>query len=154
MKNGTPHIPKGQRNSAERCKLYYVKTMESGCWVWTGKIAKNGYGCVTFDYKSMGAHKFFYEQTKGAVPKGLHLDHLCRNKACVNPDHLEPVTCRTNTVERGRGPSAINARKVVCLRGHPLSGDNVYLTKKGQRYCKTCSRARGKEHLARKRAHG
>jgi HNH endonuclease len=154
MKNGTPHIPKGQRNTAERCMKYYVEKMpDGGCWVWTGKISKNGYGAVTVNYKSVGAHRFFYEELVGPIPEGLVLDHLCRNRACVNPAHLEQVTCRVNNL-RGTGFAAVNAKKVVCLRGHPLDGGDVYITKKGQRYCRVCNRLRMAGYVQRGKQSG
>ena len=123
----------------------------SGCWRWLGHIALNGYGRINMKM----AHRFVYERLVGPIPSGLTLDHLCRNRDCVNPDHLEPVTSAVNTM-RGDAPPAINARKVICHMGHPLSGDNLYRKPNGRRRCRTCAReyARSKwpEHYARHRA--
>jgi hypothetical protein len=80
---------------------------ETGCWVWQRALSKNGYGSLRFDGRTQYAHRWMYEQMVGPIPQGLDLDHLCRNRACVNPDHLEPVTRRENLV---RG---ITARKLA-----------------------------------------
>lgn len=79
----------------------------SGCWAWTGHKNRNGYGW-TLGPKGKGesAHRIAYELLVGPIPEGLQIDHLCRNRACVNPDHLEPVTQRVNW-QRGNAPSAI-----------------------------------------------
>lgn len=112
------------------------------CWTWTGPKNNDGYGSlwVTKRNKYLKAHRYSYEYFKGPIPEGLTLDHLCRNRGCVNPDHLEPATDRENIL-RGTAPSAINARKTHCKRGHPLSGDNLYINAgSGGRACRTCCR--------------
>lgn len=73
----------------------------------------------------------------GPVPDGLVIDHLCRNRGCVNPDHLEAVTQQVNAI-RGIGPAARNAKAVECIDGHALSGANLYVTKDGRRQCREC----------------
>jgi hypothetical protein len=75
----------------------------------------------------------------GPIPEGLHIDHLCRNQGCVNPSHLEAVTCRENML-RGNAPVAIAVRTNQCKNGHPLSGDNLYIGSKGERVCRTCKK--------------
>lgn len=97
----------------------------SECWIYSGTIVDSGYGHFTIGKKSIRAHRFSYELHKGPIPKGLVLDHLCRNKLCVNPDHLEAVTIRINTL-RGHGPSSMNAKKTHCKNGHEFTEDNVY----------------------------
>src|SRR6478752_5165546 len=83
---------------------------ENGCWEWVGSVRKNdGYGRWSVG-KGTLAHRVIYEKMRGAVPKGLELDHLCRNRLCVNPDHLEPVTTREN-IFRGIGSAVQNAQK-------------------------------------------
>lgn len=94
-------------------------TITKTCWIWSGGKNNKGYGSFCINGKSCFAHRYSYEQIKGKIPDGLTIDHLCRNPSCVNPAHLEPVSNRENTL-RGNGASAVNARKVVCKRGHPF----------------------------------
>lgn len=117
-----------------------------GCWLWVG--TDNGkYGTLGLSIDgtrtSLYAHRLSYEMHVGPIPEGLTIDHLCRVPLCVNPDHLEAVTQRENSL-RGTGVSAVNARKTHCPKGHPLDG----LRTSGRRYCKTCAR----ESMARRRA--
>lgn len=113
------------------------------CWLWTSGTNENGYGCYNLSWlngKPQGkvlAHRYAWESLVGPIPDGLVLDHLCRVPACINPDHLEPVTQAENN-RRGYSPSAACARMDECLNGHPLDG----LRKDGHRYCKTCNRER------------
>jgi len=85
------------------------------------------------------AHRLSYEELVTEIPSGLELDHLCRNPACVNPWHLEPVPHRVNVL-RGVSPNAMRARQTECKRGHPLAGENLHVTREGYRRCKTCIR--------------
>lgn len=125
------------RNTVERLRRRYV-TEQNECWVWTGGIAKNGYSKVRINNRYQSGHRAFYEHYKGPIPGGLQIDHLCRNKRCVNPDHLEAVTARVNT-RRSDNLTARKARQTHCIRGHPLSGDNLYVTPKdGRRQCRIC----------------
>lgn len=110
---------------------------ENGCWLWTASVRPNGYGQVAYKGSPRQAHRVVYEAVRGPIPGGLPLDHLCRVRHCVNPAHLEPVTHREN-VRRGA-----NAQKTHCLRGHPLSGDNLFRNDpRGWRKCKACDRLR------------
>lgn len=108
------------------------------CWLWTGGLVL-GYGLVYQNKLRKRAHRISYEMFKGVIPERKVIDHLCRNRACVNPDHLEAVSDRTNIL-RGIGLSAINARKTICKRGHLLSGENLYsgVAYGGSRQCKKC----------------
>lgn len=114
---------------------------EPGCWAWRGRIEKVGYGRVKYCGRPRSTHKLIYELLVGPVPDGLQLDHLCRNRNCCNPQHLEPVTARENTI-RGVGPSAINYKKTHCSQGHSLEGENLVVkTKKSgtpERVCRIC----------------
>lgn len=87
---------------------------ESGCWEWIGTLSSEGYGRFEKDL----AHRVSYRRSVGPIPEGLQLDHLCRNRRCVNPEHLEPVTGRINTL-RGETLPAMNAAKTECIHGHP-----------------------------------
>lgn len=125
----------GKNTHAERFWTKVDKT-ESGCWVWTSAFYQNGYGAFWLNGKSRLAHRVAYEMVAGPIPDGLQLDHLCRRQACVNPAHLEPVTAQVNTL-RNSSPSAINARRVECIHGHPFDLANTYVYK-GHRQCRTC----------------
>lgn len=178
----------------QRQRLELRLKRDGDCLVWTGYITSRGYGRVS----SKLAHRVYYELVRGPIPDGLTIDHLCRNKACCNPDHLEPVTSLENVrrarkshcthghplsgdniIERygyreclacclrrrqernerrraeravlGRRALGNNATKTHCWRGHPLSGDNLYMRKNG-RVCRTCHRAAVREYKALRRA--
>ena len=125
---------------------------ENGCWIWGASLQTNGYGHF-YDGGDVLAHRWLYAFCVGPIRAGLTLDHLCRERRCVNPDHLEPVSLRTNVL-RGNAPAAINARKTHCLRGHPLSGSNLGAKRRnspGARgdclACKRWRRRRGREKV-------
>ena len=113
------------------------------CWIWISYIGRDGYGRFNINSTKIPAHRFSYELFKGDIPIGLELDHLCRNRACVNPEHLEPVTHQINIL-RGIGTAAINARKTHCPQGHPYSGDNLRTYQSG-RMCRICNRLHTQE---------
>jgi len=108
----------------------------SGCWIWRGCLDKDGYGQFKAKGKMLFAHRFSYEYYNGKMPNGLVTDHLCRTPACVNPDHLEPVTLREN-IRRGRN---WNRERTHCPEGHPYSEGNTRVWKDGVRRCKICLR--------------
>ena len=117
---------------------------KNDCWLWRGCINENGYGSLNFHHSNILAHRIAYELFIGPIPPGLVIDHLCRNKGCVNPLHLEAVTDRVNIL-RGEGPAAIEARQTHCIHGHELSGENLRITMfKGRTYrgCMACQRQR------------
>lgn len=121
-----------------------------GCWEWTGNRDPHGYGRITVAKKTKRAHRVVYEHFKGPIPEGLVIDHLCRNPGCVNPDHLEAVTIKVNTL-RGVSVSARNAVKTHCIHGHEFTPENTYRRKTG-RACRACLRVAWKRHRAKKRS--
>lgn len=118
---------------------YWVIMNDSGCWGWAGRKQPDGYSKFRDNNRSSLAHRYSYEHFRGPIPDGLVIDHLCRNRSCSNPAHLEAVTMRENLL-RGEGIFAKNARKTHCKRGHALTGDNVYRTHLGHRGCRACTR--------------
>lgn len=127
----------------------------NGCWVWSGARSRGGYGRISRNYRWVNAHRAFYEHFVGPIPEGLHIDHLCRNRACVNPKHLEPVTPRENTRRSPIARGAVNARKTHCIRGHEFTPENTIVVKRG-RNCRTCTYAsnRASRQRAQHRAVG
>lgn len=124
---------------------------DRGCWLWTGSTGRNGYGYFYFDGRPGLAHRFSYAYFVGPIPDGLELDHLCRTRRCVNPEHLEPVTRRENMI-RGEGWGAEHARATQCPHGHPYSGANLVLGTKGERICRECRRISFRRWKTSKRA--
>jgi len=122
---------------------------ESGCWVWMGHCHKGyGYFRTSPTWKWMRAHRYSYNLYKGQIPDGKCLDHLCRVRCCVNPDHLEPVSNKENLM-RGNSLSAMNSRKTHCIRGHELRGDNVKIISTPRKTMRVCLRCR--EELCERR---
>lgn len=108
------------------------------CWWWTGDKTSDGYGRIWKDGKTRYVHRVLYEHFRGEIPPNVQIDHLCRNRACGNPSHMELVTSRENTL-RGEGPTSQNAQKTHCVNGHEYTPENTRYYK-GGRYCRTCQR--------------
>jgi hypothetical protein len=117
-----------------------IVTNSNGCMEWIGELDRQGYGRIGIERRTYFAHRVVTLLVRGSLPEGLEPDHLCRNRRCVNPEHLEWVTHRENLL---RGPSSnmITYRENRCKRGHDLVGRNVMHRKDGTRQCRTCSNA-------------
>lgn len=117
------------------------------CWLWKGRVKagnQQGYGALSLWGDEFTAHRVSYELSKGPIPKGLHIDHLCKNRLCVNPAHLEAVPCKVNIL-RGESPPARQARQTHCKRGHPFTEATVKRGTGGSRQCRVCVSIREKE---------
>ncbi|WP_199572697.1 HNH endonuclease signature motif containing protein [Streptomyces murinus] len=120
----------------------------AACWLWTGRIDRHGYGEFKAEGRKVRAHRWMYEHHSGApIPDGMVMDHLCRTRNCVNPAHLEVTTVRENT-RRGR---SANREKTHCINSHEYSPENTYVSPRGGRICRTCSRATKKRSREAKR---
>ena len=118
------------------------------CWLWAASINSRGYGQFKMDGRSWQAHRIAYELQVGPIPDGLQIDHLCRVRACVNPDHLEAVSQEEN-IRRGEGVAVANAIKTHCPQGHPYDEANTYIYH-GARQCRACSAARDRRRTQRR----
>ena len=135
-----------------------IEVQPNGCWRWTGKPNRQGYGRFWLDGKSRYAHRIAHEHFIGPIPDGYEVDHLCHtrdascpggicdHRLCVRwtDDHLEAVTEREN-VMRSRGRAPANAAKTECDEGHPFDGGNTFFDSRGDRGCKTCQKRRLKD---------
>lgn len=129
-------------NLQDRFDAKWVLALDTGCWEWIGARLPTGYGRFRVSVpvrRLVPAHRLAYELYIGPVTEGKVLDHLCRNRRCVNPWHLEPVTNRENLL-RGVSQSAENARKTHCKQGHEFTDENTYRSN-GQRMCRACRKA-------------
>lgn len=125
-----------------------IKT--TGCWEWTGSKTSGGYGNVRFQGRNVYAHRLAYTLHRGAIPDGLVIDHLCRNRSCVRPDHLEPVPIAVNT-RRGAGP--YGPLRTRCKNGHDISiPENVYTAPRGDHRCRVCMSASDARRTAERRS--
>lgn len=134
---------------------------EHGCWVWNGLLTNAGYGRLNwmhlFGVNVPGAHRVVLAAIGQPVPQDKVVDHLCRNRACINPDHLDVVTQRENVLRSPIAPGALNAAKTHCAKGHPYDAENTYtwVSKPPRactvRICRTCQREYGAKRYAARR---
>lgn len=122
---------------------FWAKVRENpatGCWEWAAAIARNGYGQFAHEGRTRSAHRLAWLSLRGEIPEGMQLDHLCRVRHCVNPDHLDVVTARVNR-ERGNATHVRRNGPAVspdhCIQGHPLAAPNLH-TRARQRECRAC----------------
>lgn len=134
--------------------LFWLKVIRRGpneCWDWTGARTKTGYGHMRVAGKDFYVHRFAYDLLVDPIPEGLVIDHLCRNRLCVNPTHLEAVPQRRNVL-RGEGIPAINYHKTECPHGHPYTPENTYIQTvngRNHRSCLTCRQTRDRARSGR-----
>lgn len=149
----TPIETRKRRVTPAEDRFWPKVQVTQGCWLWIGGRDMHGYGHFYFgpDDGQGGSHRFSWELRNGPVPAGMHLDHLCRVRHCVRPDHMEVVSNRENVL-RGVGPSAENARKTHCKRDHEFTPENTGRNKAGNRYCRECERAKWTRTAERRKA--
>lgn len=140
-----------EMDSREAVRLYakIEVSTEHDCWLWTGSLDKYGYGKFRAGGKCLSTSRFSYLLHKGEIPQGLVVDHICRNRRCVNPEHLRLLTNAENVL-CGEGRTAKQARQTHCKRGHPLFGENLWFNPKAkERQCRTCHRDRNRINMRR-----
>jgi hypothetical protein len=119
-----------------------VASGEWDCWLWRGAKSDRGYGTISVEGRTCLTHRVMYEIVIGPILEDLELDHLCRQRACANPFHCEPVTHQENLL-RGENFVAMKARQTHCVNGHLLSDENVYIRPDtGTRQCRKCKNLR------------
>ena len=123
-------------STAERFWAKVNKT--DTCWLWTASTKGAGYGQYIIEGKSYLSHRLSYEMLVGSIPEGLVIDHLCKVKTCVNPEHLEAVTQYENMMRSESG--AYLKSRTHCPKNHPYSGTNLYVSPRGGRFCRACRR--------------
>lgn len=128
----------------QKIELFIERVTETGCWIWLGRLNVKGYGALNGE----PAHRACYKAYKGSIPDNLQIDHKCRVRCCVNPDHLEIVTLVEN-VKRGHA-GQYNARKTHCINGHPFTAENTGLYR-NERYCRICRSVSKRQSRQRKK---
>jgi hypothetical protein len=127
-----------------RLILQPPSVLETGCWGWKGSFTADGYSRFSLSGRYQKVHQMLYKYFIGTVEDGKELDHLCKNRWCCNPYHLESVTHRENVL-RGDSPPAICARKIACPAGHPYCDSNTSVRSDGARHCRVCDRLRKRD---------
>ena len=138
--------PLGVRFRSDEDLFWFHVDKTDTCWLLTAYTSTKGYGSWRVRGKNVRAHRWAYERFVGPIPPGLAIDHLCRVRNCVNPDHLEPVTTQENNRR------ALRPARTHCRHGHPLDEENTYLRPNGRtRECRTCLSDQQRRHLSRAR---
>ncbi len=144
-------MTKHSLNRAELARMNrLIRIQDDGCWLWLGDQTSNGYGKWQRGpgHRQRVAHRICWEHYNGPIPEGHQLDHLCRNRICVNPEHLEPVTSSENIMRQDHA----NRLKTECINGHSYDEKNTRISKAGKRQCRECDRIRTAKRDAKKRA--
>lgn len=132
---------------------FFARVDDSGgpdsCWQWTGALNSNGHAQFWYAGQMRGAYRLLWAWIHGDLHEGLELDHVCKNKRCVNTSHLEEVTHKVNSQRAMKGV----LRKTHCLRGHPYTPENTY-TYRGVRTCKTCIQAHWRRYYYERKEQG
>ena len=142
-------VPK-RSSLRERLLSKAIINPETGCWEWAGAKTPSGYGTLRRDGRTVYAHRTAYDLIERAIPAGLVIDHLCRNRACINPAHLEPVSQRENMMRSPVALAALNAQKTCCKHGHEFTSENTYIKPNGGRDCRACRAACSRNYAARR----
>jgi len=141
---------RGQPNNPDNIwKFIKFPKEPDGCWIWTGTSIYSGYGRIKFNSRNILAHRFVYEYLVDEIPKGLTLDHLCRNRICVNPDHLETITQKENR-RRGQSKNG-NMNKTHCIHGHKYTKETTQVYSNGWRECKICKSFTNRRNYLKKK---
>ena len=125
--------------------LSRITVNNQGCWEWKSPLHDGGYATMSVDDKSQYIHRLIYEYYHGQIQSDLQIDHLCRNRKCVNPIHLELVTQKEN-IMRGKGVGVLNSLKTQCPKGHPYTKENLIMYKDGSKKCRICHNERQKQY--------
>lgn len=135
-------LPTGDLKLRERFDAKWIPEPNTGCWLWTGCVDEPGYGHFSsrrVDQTSR-AHRWAWMLYRGPIPKGFFIDHICRVRSCVNPDHLRVVTPRVNSLENSVSLAVVNAAKTHCKHGHAFDRANTRPDDNGNRVCRACRR--------------
>jgi HNH endonuclease len=137
------------QRSTRLSSVDYVIDEATGCWVWQRSVTRGGYGHLREGGRMQYAHRLYYERSRGPIPAGRQLDHLCRNPSCVRPDHLQPVTGQENVL-RGDTIAARRKAQTHCVNGHPFDDENT-IRRGRMRACRECQRQANRVAMRKRR---